>query len=81
MARSRVQLISPIPWSITRHTTSMTVLPSVTMWTDVVRFKPFPHPQPFKDPSDPPHLVVFVNLYYEFNNPLLDWVFSERSNL
>ncbi|KAG6868836.1 hypothetical protein C0993_009373 [Termitomyces sp. T159_Od127] len=24
---------------------------------------------------------VFVNLYYEFNNPLLDFVFSERSNL
>jgi hypothetical protein len=22
-----------------------------------------------------------VNLYYEFNNPLLDWVFSEKSNL
>ncbi|KAJ7446718.1 hypothetical protein FB451DRAFT_1537022 [Mycena latifolia] len=24
---------------------------------------------------------VFVNLYYEFNNPLLDFVFSEKSNL
>ncbi|KAG6835263.1 hypothetical protein H0H93_003331, partial [Arthromyces matolae] len=24
---------------------------------------------------------VFVNLYYEFNNALLDWVFSEHSNL
>ncbi|THV02794.1 hypothetical protein K435DRAFT_827325 [Dendrothele bispora CBS 962.96] len=24
---------------------------------------------------------VFANLYYEFNNPLLDWVFSEGSNL
>ncbi|KAG5353927.1 hypothetical protein E4T56_gene13229 [Termitomyces sp. T112] len=24
---------------------------------------------------------VFVNLYYEFNNPLLDFVFTERSNL
>ncbi|THV02255.1 hypothetical protein K435DRAFT_792764 [Dendrothele bispora CBS 962.96] len=24
---------------------------------------------------------VFVNLYYEFNNPLLDFVFSEHSNL
>lgn len=24
---------------------------------------------------------VFANLYYEFNNPLYDWVFSEKSNL
>ncbi|KAJ7116073.1 hypothetical protein C8R44DRAFT_928065 [Mycena epipterygia] len=24
---------------------------------------------------------VFLNLYYEFNNPLLDFVFSEKSNL
>ncbi|KAG6827736.1 hypothetical protein H0H92_010614 [Tricholoma furcatifolium] len=24
---------------------------------------------------------VFVNLYYEFNNPLLDFVFSQKSNL
>jgi hypothetical protein len=24
---------------------------------------------------------VFVNLYYEYNNPLLDFVFSEKSNL
>lgn len=24
---------------------------------------------------------MFVNLYYEFNNPLLDFVFDERSNL
>ena len=26
-------------------------------------------------------IVVFVNLYYEFNNELLDFVFSEHSNL
>jgi len=26
-------------------------------------------------------LTVFANLYYEFNNPLLDFVFSEKSNL
>jgi len=25
--------------------------------------------------------IVFVNLYYEFNNELLDFVFSEKSNL
>jgi hypothetical protein len=25
--------------------------------------------------------IVFANLYYEFNNPLLDFVFSEKSNL
>jgi hypothetical protein len=25
--------------------------------------------------------LVFVNLYYEFNNELLDFVFSEKSNL
>ncbi|KAF5365183.1 hypothetical protein D9758_005340 [Tetrapyrgos nigripes] len=24
---------------------------------------------------------VFVNIYYELNNPLLDWIFSEKSNL
>lgn len=24
---------------------------------------------------------VFANLYYEYNNELLDWVFSEKSNL
>jgi hypothetical protein len=27
------------------------------------------------------HQIVFANLYYEFNNPLLDFVFSEKSNL
>jgi len=26
-------------------------------------------------------LAVFANLFYEFNNPLLDFVFSEKSNL
>ncbi|KAK7051024.1 hypothetical protein VNI00_005136 [Paramarasmius palmivorus] len=24
---------------------------------------------------------VFANLYYEYNNPMLDWVYSEKSNL
>jgi hypothetical protein len=26
-------------------------------------------------------IVVFANIYYEFNNELLDFVFSEQSNL
>lgn len=26
-------------------------------------------------------IIEFVNLYYEFNNYLLDFVFSEKSNL
>lgn len=26
-------------------------------------------------------MLVFANLYYEYNNALLDWVFNEQSNL
>ncbi|KAF5371389.1 hypothetical protein D9615_009658 [Tricholomella constricta] len=39
---------------------------------------------PLPLPPEAPPLTanaVFANLYYEFNNPLLDFVFSEKSNL
>lgn len=79
MALSRAQPISPILWYLIQRTTSTHAWPRATRLRAAVSLilKPCVVTR-INDLFAP---LVFANIYYEFNNDLLDHVFSEKSNL
>ena len=75
--RSRALRTLRIPWCLTPHTMLPIVSVTVTASRAAVSIRWLPTQYHRLTQTFP----VFANLYYEFNNELLDFVFSEHSNL